>query len=175
MNPLLEEVLNKQVKTLNCIYYTILVCISGAMVASLFLGSDDSILENIPSVLWVELGLVAMGALVLGLALPIAYKRLTSIEKVKSASRKMLMDWGLPEAVPFDMGRQAVYLTRYTAGCILSWIMTASVGLYGLIARVLNKNLFWTALFFAGSLIVMLLVRPRKQHLKQSIEKLADT
>jgi hypothetical protein len=94
---------------------------------------------------------------------------------VEAADPAQLKAWGLPDHVlQVSVGRQAVYLTRYTAGSVLSWGLCASVGLYGLVARMLGAPGLLAASFLAATVAVMVLLAPRAAVVRQQVEALGS-
>jgi hypothetical protein len=172
MNPIVLEVLLKQIRSLRRIYLVMLACILAIVVATLALGPPGMTVVHSSTLYWAELGLALLAILLVGLVMPLARRRLLDPERVRTAEADMLKAWGLSEQVEPTIGRQAVYLTRYTAGCVISWGLAASVGLYGLVAGMLGAHAAVTGLFLAASIFTLLLLPPRGEWLKGAMEKL---
>jgi hypothetical protein len=81
--------------------------------------------------------------------------------------------WGVPEEVETNLGRQAVFLTRYTAGCVIAWGLGASVGLYGLVVRMLGASAPVAGAFLAASVFVTFLLPPRANWVSEVVRSLS--
>jgi multidrug efflux pump subunit AcrB len=172
MNQIVAEVVEKQIKSLKWIYGVMAVTVLATFVVTLVLdpgtdaGADSGIL------LWTQLGLGVFAALLLSLILPITRARLLNPDRVKNASEEKLSSWGLPKNIDPQIGRQAVYLTRHTAGSVISWGLAAATGLYGLVARMLGSPALVSGLFLAAAVFVLILLPPRGQWLRDTVEKI---
>jgi len=172
--PIVAEVFEKQLKSLRRIYLVMNGCLVGIIVVTLVLGSRDGVPLKSNTLLWAQISLAGFSVLLLGLVLPLIRRRLLSSKRVQKAGPEMLKAWGVPEEIHPVIGAQAVFLTRYTAGCVISWGLTASVGLYGLVAGMLGADPAVAGLFLAGSVFVMLILPPRPKWLRQEIERLGS-
>jgi hypothetical protein len=172
MNPIVAEVVDKQIKSLKWIYAVMSVTVLGTFLVTLLLDSPADPGSGTNILLWTQLGLGVFGALLLGLILPIARARLLNPDRVKNASDEQLATWGLPKNIDPQIGRQAVYLTRYTAGSVISWGLSAATGLYGLVARMLGSTPLISGLFIAAAVFVLVLLPPRAQWLRDTVERI---
>jgi hypothetical protein len=172
MNPVVAEVVEKQIKSLKWIYAVMAVTVLGTFAVTLVLGSPAGDGSESGILLWTQLGLGVFGALLLGLLLPIVRARLLNPDRVRNATGEQLANWGLPENIDPQIGRQAVYLTRYTAGSVITWGLAAATGLYGLVARMLGSTPLVSGLFLAAAVFVLVLLPPRGQWLRETVEKI---
>lgn len=172
MNPIVAEVVEKQIKSLKWIYGVMALTVLGTFVVTLVLGTTADAGADSGILLWTQLGLGVFGALLLGLILPITRSRLLDPDRVRNASEEKLSSWGLPKNIDPQIGRQAVYLTRYTAGNVISWGLAAATGLYGLVARMLGSPALVSGLFLAAAVFVLVLLPPRSQWLRDTVEKI---
>ena len=163
MNPVVAEVIEKQIKSLKWIYGVMVFTVLGTFAVTLLLGAPAGPGGDSGILLWTQLGLGAFGAVLLGLILPITRARLLDPVRVKNAPEDKLAAWGLPKSIDPQIGRQAVYLTRYTAGCVISWGLAAACGLYGLVARMLGSSPLTAGL---------VLLPPRGQWLRETVERI---
>lgn len=169
---IVAEVVEKQIKSLKWIYAVMSATVLATLIVTLVLDSPAEAASENRLLLWTQLGLGIFGALLLGLLLPIARSRLLNPDRVRNASAEQLASWGLPENLDPQIGRQAVYLTRYTAGSVVSWGLAAATGLYGLVARMLGSTTIIAALFLAAAVFVLLLLPPRAQWLRETVERI---
>ncbi len=172
MISIVASVLDRQMRSLRRIYLVMILCVLGIIVATLALGVGAGLPLQSGTLLWAELFLGGFSVLLLGLVMPLVRRRLLSSSRLRAAGPEMLKAWGVPEDIQPAIGFQAVYLTRYTAGCVISWGLTASVGLYGLVAGLLGADPMIAGLFLAASVFVMLVLPPRAEWLRLEIEKL---
>lgn len=172
MNPIVAEVVEKQIKSLKWIYAVMSITVVATFIVTLVLDSPADAAPEGGILLWTQLGLGVFGALLLGLVLPIARARLLDPDRVKNASKEQMAKWGLPDNIDPQIGRQAVYLTRYTAGSVVSWGLAAANGLYGLVARMLGSTPVVAALFLAAAVFVLVLLPPRTQWLRETVERI---
>jgi len=119
---------------------------------------------------WLEAGLGGLALVLLAGAVPLARRRLLAPARVLLADRAQLEAWGLPADVPLRVGRQAVYLTRYTAGCVVAWGLGSAVGLYGLLAGLLGASPWVTGSLFAGAAFTLVLLPPERARLLSALE-----
>ena len=120
----------------------------------------------------VELILTGLAALLLFALLPWLRLRMLSPARVMRADREQLARWGLPEELPLRLGRPAVYLTRYTAGCVLSWGLSVAVALYGLVASMLGARPLIAGLLFAAATFFLLLLPPAGNKLRVQLKRM---
>lgn len=172
MNPVVAEVVEKQIKSLKWIYAVMALTVLGTFTATLVLAPPADPGAGSGVLLWTQLGLGVFGALLLGLILPLARARLLNPDRVKNASAEQLANWGLPPNIDPQIGRQAVYLTRYTAGSVISWGLAAANGLYGLIARMLGSPALISGFFLAAAVFVLVLLPPRSKWLRDTVERI---
>lgn len=172
MNPIVAEVLEKQIKSLKWIYTVMSVTVLATFVITLLLDSPVDAGSGSNILLWTQLGLGVFAALLLFLILPLARARLLNPDRVRNASEEQLAKWGLPDNIDPQIGRQAVYLTRYTAGSVISWGLAAATGLYGLVARMLGSTPIISGLFLAAAIFVLVLLPPRAQWLRETVERI---
>ena len=172
MIAIVAEVVEKQIKSLKWIYAVMSLTVVATLIVTLVLDSPAEAAPESSILLWTQLGLGVFGALLLGLLLPIVRARLLNPDRVKNASPEQLANWGLPDNIDPQIGRQAVYLTRYTAGCVVSWGLAAATGLYGLVARMLGSTTLIAALFLAAAVFVLVLLPPRDQWLRETVERI---
>lgn len=172
MNPLLAEVIDQQLRSLKWIYAVMGASVLGMFTATLILGPPEWMGLNPEILLWTELGLLFLGALLLGLALPIVRARLLDPARVRRLPAKTLAAWGLPDRIDERLGRQAVFLTRYTAGCVVSWGLAAASGLYGLVARMLGASAPVAGVLLAAAVFVLVLLPPHSKWLRETVENL---
>jgi hypothetical protein len=172
MNPIVAEVVEKQIKSLKWIYAVMSITVLATLAITLVLDSPAGATSESSLLLWTQLGLGVFGVLLLAVVLPIARARLLNPDRVKNASDQQLASWGLPDNIDPQIGRQAVYLTRYTAGSVVSWGLAAATGLYGLVARMLGSTSVIAALFLAAAVFVLVLLPPRSQWLRETVERI---
>ena len=172
MNPIVAEVVEKQIKSMKWIYGVMAFTVLATFVITLLLDTPDAAGADSGILLWTQLGLGVFAALLLGLILPITRARLLNPNRIKNASEEKLASWGLPKNIDPQIGRQAVYLTRYTAGSVISWGLAAATGLYGLVARMLGSTALVSGLFLATAVFVLVLLPPRGQWLRDTVEKI---
>lgn len=172
MNPLVAEVLEKQMRSLRRIYLVMGILVLGIIVATLILGTRTGLTLQSATLLWAQGILGLLSLLLLALVLPLVRSRLLDSKRVRDAGPEMLKAWGVPADIEPNIGFQAVYLTRYTAGCVISWGLTASVGLYGLVAGMLGASPWVAGLFLAAAVFVLLLLPPREGWIRKEMAKL---
>lgn len=168
MHKLLEQIFSRQARSLVWIYAVLAVLLLGLCALCVVIGPPYGWLRS-PSLAWAEAGLGLLALLILAGAVPLARRRLLDPGRVARAGRKALTGWGLPEDVDLVLGRQAVFLTRYTAGCVISWGLAASVGLYGLVVRMLGSSALVTGGFLAAAVFVYALLPPLKANLREKL------
>ena len=169
---IVAEVVEKQIKSLKWIYAVMSATVLATLVITMVLDSPAEAAGESSILLWTQLGLGVFGVLLLAVVLPIARARLMNPDRVKNASAEQLASWGLPENIDPQIGRQAVYLTRYTAGSVVSWGLAAATGLYGLVARMLGSTTIIAALFLAAAVFVLVLLPPRAQWPRETVERI---
>jgi hypothetical protein len=170
MHPIVANVAEKQIKSLKWIYGIMALTVMGTSSVTLLLGPPADVGAGFGILQWTQLGLGIFGALLLGLILPVTRARLLNPDRVKNASDKQLATWGLPNNINPQIGRQAIYLTRYTAGSVISWGLATATGLYGLIVRMLGSPALVSGFFLAAAILVLVLLPPRRQWLFETIE-----
>jgi hypothetical protein len=169
LHPLVSEVSQRQFKTLKLIYLVLTILLMAILVVTLVLGSPmDS--SSMGGLLWLEALLAGLSLAMLGLLIPLARKRLLSTERLAKATEQELSSAGLPEGIDPRIGRQAVYLTRYTAGCVITWGLCTAVGMYGLVARMMGAGALETGGFFAVATFVLVLLPPDRCKLNSALE-----
>ena len=172
MNPIVAEVVEKQVRSLKWIYAVMTATVVATLVITFILDSPAEAASDSGILLWTQVGLAVFAALLLAVILPLARSRLLNPDRVRNAPADQLSKWGLPENINPQIGRQAVYLTRYTAGSVVSWGLAAATGLYGLVARMLGSTTIVAALFLAAAVFVLVLLPPRAQWLRETVERI---
>ena len=172
MNRLVVEVYEKQLRSLKWIYVIIVVCVLGICSVTIVLGPPLGVIVKPSSLLLVELILGGLAAGLTLIVVPLSRQKLCNPDRVRRAPAEQLQSWGLPADIDPVIGRQAVFLTRYTAGCIISWGLSASVGLYGLITRMLGSNAPISGLFLSLAVFFLLILPPRGQWLKEKLSAL---
>ncbi len=171
MHPLLDEIFSRQVRSLFWIYSVIALLLLGLCGVCVIVSAPSAWLRS-PYLPFAEAGLGLLAVLLLGAAVPLARRRLLDPGRVKRAGPGMLSAWGLPAEVDPVLGRQAVFLTRYTAGCVISWGLAASVGLYGLVVRMLGASTIVTGGFLAAAVFVYALLPPVAKGLRRTLAEL---
>ncbi len=168
MHALLEQIFSRQVRSLIWIYSVIASLLLGLCAVCIIIGSPSAWLLS-PYLPWTEAGLSLLAVLLLGVAVPLARRRLLDPGHVRRAGPETLVAWGLPAGVDPILGRQAVFLTRYTAGCVISWGLAASVGLYGLVVRMLGASAPVTGGFLAAAVFAYALLPPLTTDLRKAL------
>jgi len=171
--PIVAEVFERQVRSLRRIYGVMIGCLAAIIAVTLVLGSGETVPVQGDTLTWALAALGGFSLLLLGVVVPLARRRLMSPARIRTAGPDMLRAWGVPEDIPRSIGFQAVFLTRYTAGCVISWGLTASIGLYGLVAGMLGATPAMAGLFLAAAVFVILVLPPRAGWLRDEIEKLS--
>jgi len=141
------------------------------LASALVLGAPLDAGLGLGAPLWLEGGLVGLGALLLAVAVPLSRRRLLAPARVQAADREQLEAWGLPKDVPLRVGRQAVFLTRYTAGCVVAWGLASAVGLYGLMAGLLGASAWVTGVLFAAAAFTLVLLPAERARLFAILEE----
>jgi hypothetical protein len=149
------------------------VCVAGVVVATLVLGAPELAVLDPHLLFWAEVALGALAAVLLALVMPVARRRLLDPERVRRADPAALKSWGVSAEIDPAVARQAVYLTRYTAGCVISWGLSASVALYGLVAGMLGTHPAITGAFLAASVFALLMLPPVESRVRLVLEGLA--
>ncbi len=160
IHPLVEQVAERQLRSLKIIYGVLGLLLAAILVVTLVLG--DPLGPQAADMLWLEAALAGLSLLLLALVVPLTRRKMLSTGRLKRADPKELTQVGLPEGIDPRIGRQAVYLTRYTAGCVITWGLCVSVGLYGLVARMMGSSGLVTGGFFAAAAFVLLLLPPQR-------------
>jgi hypothetical protein len=172
MNRLVVEVYQNQLRSLKWIYAIIFMCVLGICAVTIVLGPPLVAIVQASTLLVVELILGGLAAGLIFVVVPLSRKKLCSPDRVRTAAPEQLQSWGLPADIDQVIGRQAVFLTRYTAGCVISWGLSASVGLYGLITRMLGSPAAISGIFLALAVFFLMLLPPRGQWLKEKLQVL---
>jgi len=175
LHPLVAEVAERQHRLLRIIYAALAGLLLAALATTLLL--DPPALDlDVPSLgdpfAWITWSLLCFAGILLGVCLPFVRSRLLAVARVQTADRRLLQAAGLPEDIDPTIGRQALYLTRFTAGMVLSWGLGAAVGLYGLVARMLGANALATGVFFALSALTLALLPPDRRRLERALASL---
>ena len=172
MNPVMEEVLARQLRSLKRIYLVMCVLCAGVVVAALVLGGPAGRLAGQTTLWWAQAALGLLGAVLLAVVVPLSRRRLLDPGRVREAGPDLLRSWGLSEAIAPQIARQAVYLTRFTAGCVVSWGLAASVALYGLVASLLGAHPAVTGAFLAAAVFTLLLLPPGAGQVRRGMERM---
>jgi hypothetical protein len=170
LHPRVAEVAAGQLRTLRGIYIGLGGLILAILIATLVLGAP--LRGGAEGTWWIELALGLLSLLLLGLLLPLLRRRLLGTARLQRLDAAALERLGLPAELDRRIGRQAVYLTRYTAGCVVSWGLCAAVALYGLVVRMLGAGAWETGGFFALAVFVLALLPPQRQRLFAALESL---
>jgi hypothetical protein len=170
LHPLVREVAARQLRALAGIHLG-LGGLTGVMLGSaLWLGAPLDLGLGPASPGWFELMLGALAVGLLAFGVPLSRRRLLAPALVQRADRARLEAWGLPEDVPLRVGRQAVYLTRYTAGCVVAWGLASAVALYGLMASLLGASPWVVGALFGAAAFTLVLLPARKGPLVRTLE-----
>lgn len=172
MNPVIEEVLTRQLRSLKRIYLVMVFLCAAIVAATLALGDPAGRLAAQTTLWWAQAGLGLLGLLLLAVVVPLSRSRLLDPGRVRAAGPALLRSWGLSEAIAPQIARQAVFLTRYTAGCVVSWGLAVSVALYGLVASLLGACPAATGAFLAASVFTLLLLPPRAERVRRGMEQM---
>ena len=171
MNAIIEEITVQQLRSLRWIYGVMGALTLTMLVSAWLLGPASPTFHDSGSLL-VEGLLGGLACLLLFVLLPWLRRRMLDSQRVLEADPRTLQRWGLPEGVPPHLGRPAIYLTRYTAGCVLSWGLSAAVALYGLVASMLGARSLVAGLLFSAATFCLLLLPPDGKKLRQLLKKL---
>ena len=171
MISIVEQVYKKQMKALGWIYLVLFIGVISTVIFTMLLVSPErlEIYENIQPL--VDISLLSLSLCLLLLVIPITRIRLHSKDKVKNADAKTLANWGVPDHVDPVLGRQAAFLTRYTAGCLVCWGVAAAIGLYGLIGQMFGSQIVLTGIHLSAAVFVMIFFPPRKQMVRNFLEE----
>jgi hypothetical protein len=150
-----------------------ILIMTGIVAGTLLPASLAGLGVRTPILLWSEVILGILAGALLVVVVPLVRRRLLSPERVRSAEPETFKSWGLPEDIPPAIARPAIFLTRYTAGCVVTWGLAAAVGLYGLVARLLGAPSVLAGALLAAGVFVLLLLPPRKAWVRQQVESLA--
>lgn len=164
LHPLVEQVAERQLASLKIIYCVLAGLLVAILIVTLVLG-DPLGPDLAAEVVWLEATLAGLSLLLLALVVPLSRRKMLATDRLRRADPQELTRVGLPEGIDPRIGRQAVYLTRYTAGCVISWGLCVSVGLYGLVARMMGSTGLVTGAFFAASAFVLLLLPPQRDRM----------
>jgi hypothetical protein len=175
MHPLVTQVAQRQLRSLRFIYGAMLIMAAGLLLAALLLGPPEEFAWGVGGFATAELVLGGIVLVLLAVAVPLTWGRLASPARVLAADRAQLVRWGLPAELDPAVGRQAVFLTRYSAGCVIAWGLCVSVDLYGLLARLLGGAAWLVGLFFAASTFALLLLTPRAGPMQDGLERMNST
>jgi hypothetical protein len=157
LHPLLSDILERQLRSLRRIRMGMLIFSVAVAAAGFFLpeGANAWVADDVPLA---SIGLGITAAAMLATSLWVT-RRFSDPDRVARAGAEELRGYGLPERLDLGIGRQAVYLTRVSAGWVLGWGMVASVGVLGLLCRWLGSPMWAAALFGAGSIVFLLWFR----------------
>jgi len=169
LHPLVVEVADRQFSALKGIYLVLAGLLLAILVTTIILGAPfDS--GGSAGLWWIEALLAGLSVLLLGLVMPLARRRFMGTDRLQKASAEDLQAAGLPAGIDLRICRQALYLTRYTAGCVITWGLCSAVGLYGLVARMMGAGALETGLFFALAAFAMALLPPDRARLTAALE-----
>ncbi|MBN2496561.1 MAG: hypothetical protein JXR96_18350 [Deltaproteobacteria bacterium] len=171
LHPVVAEVLAHQLRSLRWIYGIMAALLAAIVLVAVLIGPPMGAEHG--RRWWIEAGLAALAACLLAVVLPLSRRRLLRPERVLRAGRQQLTGWGLPEDIDLRLGRQAVYLTRYSAGCVLSWGLAAAVALYGLVALMLGTSMYFAGAYFAAATFVLVLLPPERRRLDAAMLSIA--
>ena len=170
LHPLVEQVAARQLATLKIIYLVLGGLVMAVLVVTLVLG-DPLGPDASAGLWWLEALLAGMSLILLALVVPLARRRLLGTARLRDADAQELARVGLPEGLDLRIGRQAIYLTRYTAGCVISWGLCVAVALYGLVARMMGASGLQAGLFFAAAAFVLILLPPQRARMRSALEE----
>lgn len=172
LHPLVARVAGQQLTTLRRIHVVFLLLLLALAAAIIWLAPPferaDLGLEPGP----VEYLLLLAGLLVALVVVPLLRWRLLDNRRVARAGERLLAGWGLPRGVPLPIGRQAVYLSRYTAGSVMSWALAVSLALYGLVGRLLGSGTLVAGLLLAAAAFLLVWLWPDRARLAQALVEL---
>jgi len=171
LHPIVLQVAERQLRALGLIRLGLGGLTLAMLASALLLGAPLDAGLGLAAPGWLEGGLLGLGALLLAGAVPFSRRRLLAPRRVQAADRAQLEVWGLPKDVPLRVGRQAVYLTRYTAGCVVGWGLGSAVGLYGLMAGLLGASAWVTGLLFAAAVFTLVLLPADRARLFATLEE----
>lgn len=171
IHPLVLKVTERQLRTLKLIYIMMAVVLAVLLVVTLWLGgpADFSYFEEF---YWIKLALAVAGAILLGAVVPFARSRLMKPERIRSVGPQEFQKLGLPEEIDERIGRQALYLSRYTAGCVVTWGISEAVGLYGLMVGMMGSAAWITGLFFAAPAFTLAFLPPSRADVTKALGNL---
>jgi MFS family permease len=169
MNPIVYEIFEKQMRSLVWIFIAMYVFLAITAGFGIFIGFQNVDLRYST---WVNSILAILSAVLLGLVLPIARRRLLDPKRVRNAAPEKLVSWGLPKNIEPTIGKQAAFLTRYSAGCVISWGLALSIGIYGLVSSIMGSSLIIVGLFFAAAAISLGIFPPKKKWVEEVMDEL---
>jgi len=172
VNPLIEEILARQLRSLRRIHAVILVLVLVMCAGAILIESPSLGFASPVTLTWLEVVLALLGIALVAIIIPLSRRRLLNPDMVRRAKSDTLQAWGVPQEIDPTIGRQAIFLTRYTAGCVITWGLGASVGLYGLIARLIGSSAAVTAGFLALAIFVLVLLPPRADRAREALNGL---
>ncbi|RLB59178.1 MAG: hypothetical protein DRI34_02715 [Deltaproteobacteria bacterium] len=172
LHPLVAEVASQQFATLRRIHvvFLLLLVVLAAVVIWLSPPFERASLGLPPGP--GEYLLLLAGLLVALVVIPLLRLRLLDTGRVARAGERQLAGWGLPRGVPAPLGRQAVYLSRYTAGSVMSWALAVSLALYGLVARLLGSGALLAALLLATAAFLLVWLGPDRKRIARGLGRL---
>jgi hypothetical protein len=170
LHPLVRQVTERQLRSLGFIRLGLGALTLAMLASALWLGAPLDAGLGLGAPGWLEAGLGGFGLALLAGVVPLARRRLLDPARVQAAGAAQLEAWGLPPDVPLRVGRQAVYLTRYTAGCVVAWGLASAVGLYGLMAGLLGASVWVTGALFAAAAFTQVLLPPERARLVATLE-----
>ncbi len=170
LHPLFVDILERQLRALWRIRVGMLLFVLAVSLAGFLLPAPEGWLPA-RTVWWCEIGLGGLSVALL-LAALVALRRLGDAGRVARAGADELRGYGLPEGLDLALSRQAVFLTRASAGWVLAWGLSTSTGISGLVCRMLGSPMWVAALFFAVALGALLSLRLPSAGLRHMLENL---
>lgn len=170
LHPLFADILERQLRALWRIRVGMLGFLLAVILAGFLLPAQEGWLPARTARLC-EIGLGGLSVALL-LAALIALRRLGDPKRVARARADELLGYGLPERLDLALSRQAVFLTRASAGWVLAWGLSTSAGISGLVCRMLGSPMWVVVLFFAVALGALLVLRLPVASLRRGIENL---
>ncbi len=159
VHPLVLDVANRQLRILKLIYAMMALVLAVLLGISLWLGGPAEF-SYFAEFHWITLALAAASVILLGAVVPFSRSRLMNPERVRAMGTEEFQKLGLSEQMDESIGRQALFLSRYTAGCVATWGVCEAVGLYGLMAGMMGASNWVTGLFFAAPAFTMAFLPP---------------
>lgn len=170
LHPLFSDILERQLRALWRIRVGMLLFVLAVSLAGFLLPAQEGWLPE-STVRVCEIGLGGL-SVALFLAALMALRRLGDVGRVARAGADEFRGYGLPERLDLALSRQAVFLTRASAGWVLAWGLSTSTGISGLVCRMLGSPMWVAAVFFAAALGALLVLRLPVASLRREIETL---